>query len=188
MTPERRQRILLAGLLGILVLVGARAVLKTVGGPGGGAVRTGARTTDSNVSIESVERLRMADLELEPEEFQLGRDPFRFAVAPPPPPPPPPPRPVRNAAENQPRRPQPRAQKMSPAKPQPPPVDVVYLGRFGSTSRPIAVFSDGKEIFNAFEGGVLKEKFVVDKIGYESADLKFVGFPDAPSQRLAVGG
>ena len=50
------------------------------------------------------------------------------------------------------------------------------------------MFSDGKEIFNAFEGGVLKGNFVVDKIGYESADLKFVGFPDAPAKRLAVGG
>ena len=52
----------------------------------------------------------------------------------------------------------------------------------------LAVFSDGQEIFNVPEGDVLKEKFVVVKIGLESADLGFVGFPDTPAKRLEIGG
>jgi hypothetical protein len=50
------------------------------------------------------------------------------------------------------------------------------------------VFSDQQEIYNAHEGDVIKGRFVVVKIGYESADIGFVGFPDEPAQRLAVGG
>jgi hypothetical protein len=187
MTNERRQQITLGMLLAVLLLVGGRMVLRTFGEDGkGSATTTGSRSPGSGVTIEQVEKLRIAELELEPKTLQLGRDPFHFVAAPPPPAPrpTPTPTPVSNSAPPPP-PPPPRA---APAVPQPPPVDVVYLGRFGSSNRPIAVFSDGKEIFNAFEGGVLKGSFVVDKIGYESADLKFVGFPDAPSKRLAVGG
>jgi len=65
---------------------------------------------------------------------------------------------------------------------------VVYLGSFSSGRMRLAVFTDGAEIFNVPEGETLKEKFVVVKIGIESADLGFVGFPDAPAQRLEIGG
>ena len=54
--------------------------------------------------------------------------------------------------------------------------------------REIAVFSDGKEILNAFAGDVLHQEFVVRSIGFESADIGFVNFPDEPAKRLAVGG
>ncbi len=75
-----------------------------------------------------------------------------------------------------------------PARPTPPPVDVVFLGSFGHEELRLAVFTDGNEIFNVSEGSVLKDKFLVVKIGFESADLGFVGFPDAPTQRLEIGG
>jgi hypothetical protein len=74
-----------------------------------------------------------------------------------------------------------------PPKPQPPPVDVQYLGSFGSATAPIAVFTDGEEIFNVRQGEVIEGKFRVVRIGYESVDLSFVGFPDAPAERLPVG-
>jgi hypothetical protein len=67
-------------------------------------------------------------------------------------------------------------------------VDVVFLGSFGPDGRRIAVFSDGTDIYNVLQGGILKRVFRVDKIGFESADLGFVDFPDEPSQRLAAGG
>ena len=35
---------------------------------------------------------------------------------------------------------------------------------------------------------ILPQKFIVDRIGYESVDLRFVGFPDVPARRLPVGG
>jgi hypothetical protein len=187
MTKERRQQIMLASLVAILLVVGGRMFSGTFGENGpGGVSSTGQRESGKGTSIEPVLELRVADLELAPDTYELGRDPFRFAQA------------RRQPTPSKPpplQTPEPKATPVrsvppvrAPAGPQPPPVDVVYLGRFGTTNRPIAVFSDGREIFNVFEGGVVKDNFVVDKIGYESADLKFVGFPDTPSQRLAVGG
>lgn len=73
------------------------------------------------------------------------------------------------------------------AKPKPPPFTLSYLGNFGPESRRIAVFSDGKTIYNALEGETIAGKFIVADIGYESVDIRFVGFPDWPPQRLAVG-
>jgi hypothetical protein len=64
----------------------------------------------------------------------------------------------------------------------------VYLGSFGSEEKRLAVFTDGSEIFNVPEGETLKDKFVVVKIGMESADVGFVGFPDTPAKRLEIGG
>ena len=54
----------------------------------------------------------------------------------------------------------------------------------------MAVFADeaGENLYNARAGDVLEGKFIVDRIGYESVDLKFVGFPDAPAKRLPIGG
>ena len=186
MTKERKQQLALASLLLILVVFGGRRILGLLGADGSGRAATaGGRLFADGFSISEVEPLLVSELDPGADTFKLGRDPFQFAAAPPPKPAPtPPPTPAPNPAPPRPTvQPQP-----TPAGPQPPPVDVVYLGRFGPSTRPIAVFSDGKEIFNALEGGVLKGHFVVDKIGYESADLKFVGFPDAPSKRLAVGG
>ena len=71
---------------------------------------------------------------------------------------------------------------------EPPPVDVDLLGIFGPKSRRIAVLSDGEILLNVLEGGVVKEKFIVHKIGLESVDLTFVGFPDEAPHRLAIGG
>ena len=50
------------------------------------------------------------------------------------------------------------------------------------------MFTDGREIFNALAGDVLQDKFIVEKIGLESADIGFVGFPEEPALRLAAGG
>ena len=61
--------------------------------------------------------------------------------------------------------------------------------RFLATiTRRLAVFSDGSEIFNVLEGDVLKEHFIVERIGYESVDVTFLGFPDVPARRLEIGG
>ena len=77
---------------------------------------------------------------------------------------------------------------MSAAGPQPPPIDLDYLGSFGPARRKIAVFSDGETIHNAMAGEILAGKFIVHQIGYESVDLKFVGFPEVPAERLPAGG
>ena len=63
-----------------------------------------------------------------------------------------------------------------------------YLGSFGSETRRIAVFSDGETIHNAMTGEIIEGKFIVDQIGYESVDIKFVGLPDLEAKRFAAGG
>lgn len=188
MSKERRQRIVLGVLVAILAAMIWRGLAGS--GVGGGGDRAGALQRDSRgrgsapLTAEKIVQVRVKDLEQKPGQFSPGRDPFRFA--PPPQPqqaPAPPPPPPRQAAPP----PQPVAPPVPPA-PRPPAVDFRYLGSFGPEDRRLAVFSDVKDIYNVFEGGVVKDKFVVKKIGYESADIGFVDFPDAPPQRLAVGG
>ncbi len=133
----------------------------------------------------------MDDLQQGAGQYSPGRDPFRFGeVARPP-------SRDEELARAAIRRAQQEAQAKkeeekppppSPPAPKPPAVDVVFLGSFGPQSRRLAVFSDGSDIFNVLEGDVLKEKFIVVRIGYESADLGFIGFPDAPAERLEIGG
>ncbi|HEX2224660.1 MAG TPA: hypothetical protein VHN15_10680, partial [Thermoanaerobaculia bacterium] len=76
------------------------------------------------------------------------------------------------------------------ARPKPPPFTLKYLGNFGSASRRIAVFTDDKgNTYNVLEGEQFGpgSQFVLASIGYESAEIKFVNFPDWPAQRVAVG-
>ncbi len=189
MTPQRQKQ-LLAVLLLVLVVVGARSFLKlsSSGGSSGAkrgriALPVGARGGEPrNPEVEVVE-LRLGDLEQKPGEFQPGRDPFRFKPVERPKPPPPPPRPQPVLA------PKPAVQRPAvPAKPRPPEPTFVFLGSFGPEEKRVAVFSDSAEIFNVVEGDVFKEAFVVRKIGYESADIGWVDFPNEPARRLAAGG
>ena len=122
----------------------------------------------------------------------LFRSPFRFGPPPAPPPPPPPTREelARRAAEAEARRLAAEEDARQRAIPRPPPVTLVYLGSFGTEARRIAVFADdkGENLYNVRVGEVVEGKFIVDRIGYESVDLKFVGFPDEPAKRLPIGG
>jgi len=171
-------------LLGLLVVVGlvqgGRMALPlfreggaTAASPGGVG---GARRQAEDVKLAQALKLDLDALAAGSDEIDIGRDPFRFAAPPPPPPPPPQPAPP------------PPPPPPPPLGPQPPPVDVTFLGSFGPPERRIAVFSDGKTIYNALRGEILDGKFKVHAIGYESVDLTFVGFPDVPPERLAVGG
>jgi len=137
----------------------------------------------------------VADLVAQAKSFTPGRDPFRFFV----PPPPPPPKPrlptkaeldairaqqERDAAA---RAEQLRLQQIEAAKPKPAQFTMTYLGSFGPPEKRLAVFTDGKTIYNTQQGEVLDNKFIVAHIGYESVDIQFVGFPNWPALRLAVG-
>jgi hypothetical protein len=148
---------------------------------------------------DQVVELRIADLERVPRDYAPGRDPWRFGEPPPPPPPPPAPPPKPPSPEELERQRQLQAElerqrleaerlaAIERAKPRPPLFSYEYLGNFGPPGNRIAVFSDGNEIVNVRQGEVLEGKFIVAQIGYESVDIKFVGFPDEPPQRLAVG-
>ncbi|HKV12524.1 MAG TPA: hypothetical protein VJ725_30545 [Thermoanaerobaculia bacterium] len=141
-----------------------------------------------------VAQLRLGDLDRVPPGYAEGRDPWRFVTPPPPPPepappPPPPPSAAELAAQEEARR---RAAeeaerlRLEALKPKPPEFTWEYLGNFGPANKRIAVFSDGKREYNVQEGEVLDKKFIVARIGYESVDIKFVGFPNEPAKRLGV--
>lgn len=72
------------------------------------------------------------------------------------------------------------------AAPALPELSLEYLGNFGPPQRKIAVFSDGKTIYNAQEGDVIDGRFIVARIGYESVDIRLVDFPDLPAKRVGV--
>lgn len=70
----------------------------------------------------------------------------------------------------------------TPAPPEPP---FKLIGIFGSKDRPIAALQVGDEVINAREGDVVLRAWVVRKVGYESVDIGFVGYP-AESRRLGI--
>lgn len=185
---------MLLGLLGLTLVV---AILSGGGDDGVGperadtrrvagsrasrAGRTGGRGEEK---VDWVVELRSASLDSVPSEYQPGRDPFRFYQPPrpaPPPPPPPKPRPTPPPVQTAEVRPP------EPQRPRPPPIELGYLGSFGPEDRPIAVLTDGEEIYNVRLGEVIDGKFRVVSIGYESVDLAFVDFPDVPAERLPIG-
>lgn len=191
-----RRTTILLGLLGATLLLAL--VLRSGTCDGGGAVADVAPGTAGRAAaasrarrggaapapVHQVVALRSVDLEDVPSEYEPGRDPFNFYQAPKPPPPPPP-KPVERPVVAPP-RPVEQGPPTPPA-PQPPPIEVEYLGSFGTQTRPIAVFSDGEEIYNVRLGDVIDGKFRVVRIGYESVDLAFVDFPEVPAKRLPIG-
>ena len=182
---------LLLGLLGIVVVVAAWRYLPSFGG---GPAFT--RTTAADLRSTTIDVVELAPYTLDqpPPSSRPTRDPWSFgsrpapeAATPEPDPEPEPPKPV------VPETPAPPVIRDTPAPeplgPRPPPVDVFYIGSFGRSDNPIAVFVDAdKSIFNALEGDLVKDKFEVQNIGYESVDLLFVDFPDEQPVRLAIGG
>jgi hypothetical protein len=187
MSSQRRQLQIL-GALGVVfaLVIWWQLADDPSGGGVGRALGRGAAPRGpgaGGVADVAMVELRLADLEADSARYTPGRDPFQFGAEPRPEPrprrepPPPPPVPV-EVKELPPQ----------PVRPRPPALNLRYLGSFGPTSRLIAAFTDGREIFNALAGDVLQGRFIVDKIGLESADIKFVGFPDEPAQRLAAGG
>lgn len=75
----------------------------------------------------------------------------------------------------------------TPQKKEPPYFNYRYLGFFGPQDKKLAVFSDGKEIIDVFEGETIMDKFILKKIGYESVTIGFVGFPEDITQKIEVG-
>jgi hypothetical protein len=189
---RQKQLLILLGLLVVALVVryGVLSAQKPANDP---AARV------RNLSVESragkVATLELASLDAPASSYSPGRDPWRF-FDPPPPPPPPPRQPskeelerLRLAAEEAARLAAARARVAAEEarRPKPPQVTFGYLGSFGPAARRIAVLSDGANIWNAREGDIVEGKFEVAKIGLESVDIKFVGFPDTPPLRLAVG-
>lgn len=153
---------------------------------------------------DAIVDLRLADLDVPAAQYEIGRSPFQFGG----------PSPEELAELERQRQERLAAQREAerlaqierdrtekerlaqlerdrlnpppPPEPVPPPFQMTYLGSFGTASRKIAVFTDGKEIYNVREGDVIEGKFIIAKIGYESVDVKFVGFPDHRYTRVPI--
>jgi hypothetical protein len=158
--------------------------------------RPTARRTRTEVPSDRVLPLRLADLQRTPRDSTPGRDPWRFVLPPPPPAPKPPPGPsaadlARIRAEQERLRLQQEAEAArlaaEAAIPKPPPFPYRYLGNFGPVRMRIAAFTDGKSEFNVREGERIGNDFILQHIGYESVDIKYVNFPDTPALRVPVG-
>jgi len=182
-----RPRPLLLVLLAIVAAIAGWRYLPSFGG-GPGFTRT--TSADLRSPVIEVAELAAHTLDQPPPEGMQARDPWSFGsrpaaerATPEPVLPKPAPEPAQPVTPERPIPPAPR-----PVGPRPPAVDIVYLGTLGRDEDPVAVFSDGSEIYNAFKGDLVKEQFEVQRIGYESVDLGFVGFPDEPAVRLAIGG
>ncbi|MGB5294464.1 MAG: hypothetical protein WBP34_05890 [Thermoanaerobaculia bacterium] len=201
MSKDQRQKVLLGVLLVLmLVAVGRQFGPRITAGFGssesGNRSQTAERgTVRSVVDSPGVVELRLEDLEKVAGRFKPGRDPFRFGEA----------RTLeaeptededdeaaRAAAAQEALRRAFEAQRRQEAavsgRPVLPDFDLKFLGSFGSRQKRLAVFSDGAEIFNALEGGVLKSHFVIRQIGLESVDVGYLDYPDEPAIRLAAGG
>ena len=191
MSKRSRQQLLLALLGVVLAIVVWRQLAPGLSGRAGTPVGTSpaaTRTVERDLrtgSLPQVEELRLDDLRAVETDFGGGRNPFQIDR---PPPPSPSAAEIRQAKQqDEASRPEPEV-PAQPVRPTPPPVDVVFLGSFGPDNGRLAVFTDGREIYNVGQGEVLKDKYVVVRIGFESADLGFIGFPGAPTRRLEIGG
>lgn len=70
--------------------------------------------------------------------------------------------------------------------PRPPEISFKFIGTFGPKKNPIAVIQQGDSIYNVRAGDVVFDKFVLRKVGYESIDVGFVGFPSAEPVRIGI--
>ncbi len=181
-----REKVLL-GILALLVPIGAwqyvkPALLSFASGGAGNAGKVSGVSPRGDARKPIVE-LRLSALEVSGSEYEPDRNIFSYGKKRKPAPPPPPPPPPARAAPRRAGPPPP------PAAPKPPPLDLKLLGIFGPEGRRVAVLTDGDGWFqNALEQEVVREQFTVHKIGYESVDFKFVGFPDVEPERIEIGG
>ena len=193
-SPRERRLLLLLAVAAVALAIrtlwpaSPSAGEPVLGGPGGAPAPRGRAVRGGGLP-DKVIVIATDRLDQQPPSFAVGRDLFSFA----PPPPPPGPTPeeldrMRRAAEERARTAR-EAAAIEAARPHPPEIDVRYIGSFGPANHRIAVFLDTAEggFINARAGDVLKGKFVLARIGYESVDLKYVAFPDLPARRLPVG-
>ncbi|HEX8172006.1 MAG TPA: thrombospondin type 3 repeat-containing protein [Thermoanaerobaculia bacterium] len=73
-----------------------------------------------------------------------------------------------------------------PPPPVPPQFNYKFIGIFGRQQAPIATFTREGEIVNARIGEVIEGKFILRRIGIESVEIGFVGFPPDITQRIPL--
>jgi hypothetical protein len=179
----------------------------------GGAVATGTNAAETL----GVDPVRLDLLDAESGSYKSDRNIFTYVEPPPPPPPPPPKPPppppdgdkdgVPDFRDNCPTTANPDQQDVDrdglgtacesepevapppppPPAPKPPQFTYKFIGMFGRPQSPIATFARDGEIVNARTGDVIEGKFILRRIGIESAEIGFVGFPPDVTQRIPLG-
>ena len=195
MKPRHRQLALLAVLGALLLLLVLRA--KPAGEPpatiataaSGNETAPGprpdfGRRPEVRVTPEQLPDIDASALSRAPEGAnEPKRDIFKFRE---PPPPPPKPKPPAYTPPGSPRFIGPLPPPPPPPPPTPPAIPFQFTGTLGPAREPIAVLVEGNRLFLARQGETVEGKFIIRKIGYESVDVGFVGFPEQNRQRIAV--
>lgn len=115
-----------------------------------------------------------------------GRDLFDLREPTPRPAPPPTPAPPPPPAPGEPRFVGPIPPPAPTPTPVPPPAPFKLIGIFGPRDAPIAVLQTGEETYNARAGDVILGRWIIKKVGYESIDVGFVGYPPTETRRLPI--
>ena len=74
-----------------------------------------------------------------------------------------------------------------PPPPPPPAFTYTYLGSFGPANQQLAAFSKDGEIVNVRPGQTFGGKFILRRIGVESVDIGYTGFPPEQTRRIGIG-
>ena len=187
MATERTRQLVLVALVAVLAVVLYRLWPSTSAAPapasnrnGGTAAAPASRpsgsaaqaakgtTAQNGISAPDV-HLEALDSEW-PKPGEAERNLFRFKPKAPPPPPPAPPRPTQPAVPVNP---------VPSGPPPPPPVPPITLKFIGiiespSSSRKIAVLSDGRNPpFQGVEGDIIEGRYRILKIGVESVEIAY---------------
>jgi hypothetical protein len=182
MQTGTRRRILLIAL-GTLLLGTAWRFLPPISGWDGDAEKpappAGAAVKEPHPEVQ-IAALHLADLDAARPRAAAGRDPWRFQDPP-----------LRKLT---PPKTEPAAAVLPPSQPSVPtppaatipPLTLEYLGSFGPREKRIAVLRDGGRTFNALEGEVIEGRFIVERIGYESVEIRRVDMPGRPAERLGL--
>jgi len=201
---SRRQAVLLVVLgLALIFLVVRWSSKGDVSAARGSAPPTGAGLRDEDGTLRPRGSRRSASREASPDDVPAvtredldprpgsapagtGRDLFDFREPTPRPLPTPPPPPLPPPAPGDPRFVGPLPPPPPPPTPAPPEIPFRFIGTFGPRERPIAALVQGDEVVNARAGDVVFGRFILRKVGYESIDIGFVGFPPSEIRRLGI--
>jgi hypothetical protein len=145
----------------------------------------GKGATHKEISPDEVPVLSVADFKPRSpaEPGTGGRDLFDLREPTHPPPPTPTPAPP---GPGDPRFIGPLPLPPPPPPPRPPEITFKFIGTFGRKAHPIAVIVQADQVYSVQAGDTLFGKFVLRKVGYESIDVGFVGFPDSETRRVGI--
>jgi hypothetical protein len=201
---SRRQAILL-GVLGVFLVLAvvrwsssssrpsapaAPARPSSAGDPAADASAAAARRGGpAKKAVTADEVPQIAPEDLKPRSgrsYSTERDLFDVREPTKPPPPTPTPAPPPPPEPGDPRYVGPLPPPPPTPTPAPPAIPFKFIGSFGPRERPIAVLAAGDRLVNARAGDTVFERFILRKVGYESIDVGFVGFPESQHSRIGI--